>query len=86
MKLKSTLIIREIGGVQFLVPTDEEAFCGVVRSNETAAFIVKLLQNETTKEALVDALCRTYDVARAEAAADTEEILNALRSLHVLEE
>ena len=86
MKLNHNLIIQDVDGVQFLVPIGEDAFKGIVRSNETAAFIVTLLKEETTEATIVDALCKKYNVGRAEAAADTEEFLNALRRLRVLDE
>ena len=86
MKLKSDFITQDIDDTQFLVPLGGEAFQGIVRSNRTAAFIVDCLKEETTEEAIVDAMCGKYDAPRAEIAADVEEILATLRSIHALEE
>ncbi len=86
MKLKSDYLTQEIDDVQFLVPVGAGSFNGLIRSNKTAAFIVNCLKKETTKDRIVDAMCEKYDAPRAEIAADVEEILDTLRSIHALEE
>lgn len=86
MKLKSDFITQVIDDTQFLVPLGGETFQGIVRSNKTAAFIVDCLKEETTEEAIVDAMCQKYDAPRATIAADVAEILNTLRGIHALEE
>ena len=53
MKLKHDFIIQDIEETQFLVPVGAESFQGIVRSNQTAAFIVDCLREETTEEATV---------------------------------
>jgi hypothetical protein len=86
MKLKSDFITQDIEDTQFLVPLGGESFQGIVRSNKTAAFIVDCLKEETTAEAIVDAMCEKYDAPRATIAADVAEILDTLRGIHALEE
>lgn len=86
MKLKDDFITQMIEGTQFLVPLGGEAFNGIVRSNKTAAFIVDCLQEETTEEKIVDAMCAKYDAPRDTVAADVREILDTLRKIHALEE
>ena len=86
MKLKDDFITQDIDDTQFLVPIGGEAFNGIVRSNSTAAFIVDSLKEETTEEAIVDAMCARYDAPRTEIAADVREILDTLRKINALEE
>ena len=86
MKLKSDFIVQDIDDTQFLVPLGHEAFNGIVRSNKTAAFIVNCLKEETSKDRIVDAMCAEYDAPRETIAADVDEILETLRSIHALEE
>ena len=86
MKLKENYIVQEIDGEQFMVPVGGEAFNGIVRSNETAAFIVDCLKEETTEERIVDAMCTEYNAPREVIAADVAEIINTLRGIHALEE
>jgi hypothetical protein len=85
MKLKQSFIVQDIGDTQFLVPLGGEAFKGIVRSNGTAAFIVDCLKEETTEEAIVDAMCREYNAPRDVIAADVKEILEKLRCINALE-
>ncbi|MBE6724828.1 MAG: PqqD family protein [Ruminococcaceae bacterium] len=86
MKLKDDFITQDIEGTQFLVPVGAETFHGIVRSNKTAAFIVNCLKEETTKDQIVDAMCKKYDAPRETIAKDVETILNTLRRIHALEE
>ena len=86
MKLKSDYITQTIDNTQFLVPIGAESFQGIVRSNKTAAFIVDCLKEETTEEAIVDAMCKKYDAPRDVIAADVKNILNTLRRINALEE
>ena len=85
MKLKSYFITQTIEKTQFLVPLGGESFQGIVRSNKTAAFIVDCLKEETTEEAIIDAMCQKYDAPRDVIASDVREILNTLRRIHALE-
>ena len=86
MKLKPGFITQDIDDTQFLVPMGAEAFSGVVRSNRTAAFIVDCLKQETTEDAIVEAMCQTFDAPRETIAADVGGILNTLRQIGALEE
>ena len=86
MKLKSDFITQTIEKTQFLVPLGGESFQGIVRSNKTAAFIVDCLKEETTEEAIIDAMCKKYDAPRDVIASDVKEILNTLRRINALDE
>ena len=86
MRLKPDFITQDIDGTQFLVPIGGSTINGLARSNRTAAFIVDQLKQETTPEAIVDAMCAKYDADRATIAADVHEILGKLRILGALEE
>ena len=86
MKLKNDFITQDIDDTQFLVPLGHESFNGIVRSNETAAFIVNCLKEETTPERIVDAMCKEYAAPREVIAADVNRILETLRGIHALEE
>ena len=86
MKLKQNIITQYIDDVQFMVPLGMDAFQGLIRSNETAAFIVDCLKEETTEEAIVDRMCAEYDAPRDVIAADVREILSILREIGAIEE
>lgn len=86
MKLKPDFITQTIDNIQFLVPIGGESFQGIVRSNKTAAFIVDCLKEETTEEAIIDAMCKKYDATREVITSDVREILSTLRRINVLDE
>lgn len=86
MKLKSDFITQDIDGVQFLIPVGKSEFGGVVRSNETAAFIVNLLRNDITLEEIVDAMFNEYDAPREVLERDAKAVIAKLRSINALEE
>ncbi len=86
MKLKDQLLVHTIDDTQFLVPLGGEAFSGIVRSNKTAAFIVDCLKEDTSEDAIVDAMCSRYNAPRAVIADDVHEILKMLRRIDAIEE
>lgn len=87
MKLKEGFITHQIQDTQMMVATGEAAkhFHGLVRSNETAAFIVDCLKSETTEEEIVDKLLTEYDVERDRAAKDVRLIVEKLTGIGALE-
>lgn len=86
MKLKSDFITHTIEDTQFLLSVGGKTFNGIVRNNETAAFIVDHLQNEVTKEEIIDAMLKEYDADRETVQKDVERILDSLRKINALEE
>lgn len=86
MKLKESFITQNIDGEQIMVSADSNAFCGIVRSNATAAFIVDTLGQETTEEGIVAAMLEKYDVAEETVRRDVQAILEKLRSIGAIDE
>lgn len=87
MKIKSDIFVQEIDGMQYLVSMGGDAFSGIVRSNPTAAFVIRLLQEETTPERLAEAVMNEYeDAQEAQVKADIDELLGRLRELNIIEE
>lgn len=85
MKLKKSFMTHNADGEHILIDT-EGMFSGIVRSNETAAFIVECLKQETTEEEIVNVLCEKYDAPRAVIALDVKKIMENLRSVGALDE
>ena len=86
MKLKEQFVTKDMGDAQVMVAVGGSAFSGVVRSNSTAAFIVDLLKEETTKEQIVTAMLERYEVSEERASADVDRILETLRGIGALDE
>lgn len=88
MKLKAGFITHSMGDEHVLVATGEaaEKFHGIARSNETAAFIVDCLKEETTLDAIVEKMCAEYDAPAERIRADVSKVLDTLRSIGALDE
>ncbi len=88
MKLRKGFVTYTSDGEQLMVAAGPAAklFHGMVKSNETAAFIVDKLKKETTVEKIVDALCGEYEVDRETASADVNKIIDRLRSIGAIDE
>ena len=86
MKLKPGFITHNVGKEQMMVAAGPAAkhFHGLVRSNETAAFIVNCLKKETTEEAIVDAMAAQYEAPRETIARDVHRIVEKLREIGAL--
>ena len=86
MKLNENFLTQEIDDTQVMVATGDTAFNGIVRSNQTAAEIVDLMKEETTRDAVVDKMCAKYDASRDEIAADVDMVIATLRKVGALNE
>lgn len=83
MKLKTGFITHTLGKEQMLVAAGPAAkqFHGLVRSNETAAFIVNCLKKETDEQAIVEAMLQEYDAPRETIEADVHRIVEQLKEI-----
>ena len=87
MKLNPKFLTHEIRGEHYMISTSGTKFSGIVKNNETSAFIVECLKTETTENQIVDKLLSEYSGAdRATVQKDVADILNKLRSIGALEE
>ena len=85
MKLKKEFITHMSGEEQLMISAGG-SFNGMVRSNKTAAFIIDLLKEETSKEKIVATMLDTYDASEEIISADVEKVIEALRSIGALDE
>ncbi len=86
MKLRDGFLTQNIDNEQILIAADSKLFQGIVKSNETAAFIVDELKKETTKQDILTKMMETYDVAEDVVNRDIDIILAKLRSIGALDE
>ena len=86
MKLKADFVTHVTGEQQIMVSVSNNGFHGLVRSNKTAANIIDLLKKETTKEQIVQEMCKKYDAPEAVIAGDVDKVLENLRSIGALDE
>lgn len=86
MKLKDSFITYVSDGQQIMVDASAKSFVGLVRSNETAAFIIDLLKTDTTAEKIISAMCEKYDAPAEKIAMDVKAVLSKLSSIGALNE
>ena len=87
MKLDAGFLTHETRGEHYIISTSETSFKGIVKNNETAAFIVECLKSDTTPEAIVDNLLSEYSGADRETIErDVAEIIDKLRSIGAITE
>ena len=82
MKLKKGFVVREVGGKAVAVAVGEMAksFRGMISLNGSGKFIWQALSDDTTEEAIVDALLAEYDVSREIAEIDVRRFVGQLRA------
>ena len=79
MKIKDGFLLRQIAGQTVVLPTGSELDLNMmITLNDTGAFLWELLQEETSKEALVAALLKEYDVDEARAYACVDSFIEKL--------
>ncbi len=87
MKLKEGFVVRQIGGSYVVVAVGLQTldFKGMIRLNETGAFLwQQLSDNARTESELVAALTGEYDVDEKTAAADVAAFVNSLKDADLL--
>lgn len=87
MRIKQDFTIQKVGDSYIAVAVGETSkmFHGMVRLNETGAFLWNKMAQDTTLEALIDALLAEYEVDRETAAADIKRLVEQLDENGILE-
>ena len=88
MRLKEGFILHSVGDEHMAVAPGEagKGVNGIVRNNETAAYIFELLQEETTEDAIVAAMCERYEAEEERIRADVQKLLGKMREAGFLYE
>lgn len=87
MKLKPEFITHNLDGEQYMICTDRKCFNGMVKSNDTAAFIIECLKNDTTEKSITDKMMTEYSgVERSIVEKNVADMIAKLRSIGALAE
>lgn len=88
MRLKSGFVVSKAGEDYVAVATGEAGkdFHGLVRNNETAAFLLEQLKKEKTEEELVQALLARYEVTEEKAREDVKVFVETIEKAGMLAE
>ena len=86
MRVSSELLMREIAGEHLLVPVGATALKihGMITLSESGVLLWSILQNTCTKQDLVEAILREYDVDEKTAQQDVDAFLEKLNDLGLL--
>lgn len=86
MKLKDIFEIETIDNSQFMVCLDSSVLSGMIELNETAAFIVQCLKENTTINEIASKISGVYNISAEDATPGVVSIINQLSQLNALEE
>ncbi len=88
MHIVNGFMIREVAGERIAVPVGEAVrkFSGMISLNDSAAFLLQLLQTEQTQETLLAAVLKEFEVSEDEARTDITEFLSVMDKLGLLVE
>lgn len=88
MKLTMDFEILDLADEMVAVPVGDNvnSFHGVLKLNEEAAAIIRLLGQETTAEQIADELLKEYNVSREELLGYINSFVDQLRSNNLLAE
>ena len=80
MKIKQNFALRQVAGTWAVLPLASANlnFNGMLTLNDSGYLLWKLLEQESTREALATALTEEYDVTFEQALADVDEYLEKL--------
>ncbi len=87
MKIRNGFMLRKVGGQNVVVAVGAASrdFNGIIKLNETGAFLWELLKSERTPEELTEALLAEYDIDRETASADVETFVERLSRAELLD-
>ena len=87
MKISEGYLLRTVAGKNIVVSIGNDVnFNGMLTLNDTGVFFWNLLQNDTTKEEMLAAVLKEYDVSSDIASQDIESFLQKLRDTKILED
>lgn len=82
MKLDPRFLVHETKGEHYIISSSGTKFSGIIKNNETAAFIVDCLKDDISEKNIVDRIMSEYaGVERTTVEEDVSEIINILRDI-----
>jgi len=88
MKIKQDFLLREVPGMNVVMPTGENirSFGGALMLNGCGVVLYKALEKGADRAQLIAALLEKYDVDEATAGADVDATLEDFRQAGILED
>lgn len=87
MKIKGDFVIKAMAGSTVVIPVGAQVmdFNGMLKLNDTGAFLFSNLKTDTTYEVLVNKLLEEYDVTQEKAEQDVTAFVNKLKEADLIE-
>ena len=85
MKIKDIFMVETVDQDQFMVCLDSNVFSGMIQLNETAAFIINSLKEETSVDEIVDKMILEYEVDKEQAKMGVESLVQQLYNINALD-
>ena len=86
MRINSGFLAHDDGEQKLLVSTGATEFSGLVRSNETAGFIIECLEKDTTEAEIVAKMQKMYDGPKEAMERAVKKIIYQLRKIGAIDE
>lgn len=86
MKIKDIFEEEMIGVDKVMVSLDNTILNGIIRTNETASYIISCLKSDTTEEEIISNVCNRYKINVELSRKGVAKILSQLRNLNLIEE
>ena len=86
MKLKEGFVPYQAEDTHMLVAMGKTKFSGIVRNNETAAFIVDHLREDISENTLATCMMERYGIDEETARRGVKTVLDTLRKIDALDE
>lgn len=88
MKIRDGYMLRQVIDTYVImgIGSDNYAPNQIMNLNETGVFLWNLMDKQVSKQELIDALCKEYEVAPDVASSDVEAFLSQLLAKGLIEE
>jgi hypothetical protein len=86
MRMRDIFEIEEVDGKIYMVCLDSDVLAGMIELNETAAYIVEKLMQETTTEEIAKQMCNEYETTFEDALEGINVIVGQLKQVNAIEE
>lgn len=87
MKIREGFLLHTMDKDYVAVPVGKtaEQFNGMVRLNETGAFVWKQLEKDLSRDEIVNAVCGEYEVDEQTAGKSVDAVIQKLREENIIE-
>jgi len=88
MKIKSGFVLRNVADSYVVVATGElsKEFNGMVKLNDTGAFLWEIAEKEIDREYMIQALLDNYQVTKEQAVKDVDKFIDIVTDNKFIEE